>query len=215
MLHRKNPYERNFARVRPYRVVYVAYHWKRRTFCCCYCLRLTEFCKGRISINWTTINYKKKTNTDRVPVITKKYIFSYNNISSTIRALLIAARFKKGFQEIICHSDVLLYRKITWRWSWLNNKAKLKPCAVFKAISKSSKLEAIPREVTAHLQPIRVIFNRVVQHWVCNSVNNITCTAIVFQAVLNISNPLRAHRPKAPRNCNPPLNAGPENFSPP
>ena len=36
----------------------------------------------------------------------KKYIFSYNNIS-TIRALLIAARFKKGFHEIICHSDVL------------------------------------------------------------------------------------------------------------
>ena len=37
----------------------------------------------------------------------KKYIFSYNNISSTIRALLIAARFKKGFHEIICDSDVL------------------------------------------------------------------------------------------------------------
>ena len=37
----------------------------------------------------------------------KKYIFSYNNISSTIRALVIAARFKKGFHEIICHSDVL------------------------------------------------------------------------------------------------------------
>ena len=33
----------------------------------------------------------------------KKDIISYNNISSTIRALLIAARFKKGFHEIICH----------------------------------------------------------------------------------------------------------------
>ena len=37
----------------------------------------------------------------------KNYIFSYNNIS-TIRALLIAVRCKKGFHEIICHSDVLL-----------------------------------------------------------------------------------------------------------
>ena len=37
----------------------------------------------------------------------KKYVFSYNNISSTIRALLKAARFKKGFHEIIYHSDVL------------------------------------------------------------------------------------------------------------
>ena len=41
-------------------------------------------------------------------------------------------------------------------------------------------------------QPIRVLFNLVIQLWVSNSVN-ITCTAIVFQAVLNISvtqNPL-------------------------
>ena len=44
-----------------------------------------------------------------------------------------------------------------------NNEAKLKPYAVFKAISKSSKFEAIPREVTAHLQPIRVLFNRAIQ----------------------------------------------------
>ena len=66
------------------------------------------------------------------------------------------------------------------------------PCAVFKAISKSSKLQAIPREVTPHLQPIRVLFNGAIHLWVCNSVN-ITCKAIVFQAVLNISvtqNPL-------------------------
>ena len=49
----------------------------------------------------------RQTNTDRVPVNMKKYIFSYNNISSTIRALVIAARFKKGFHQIICHSDVL------------------------------------------------------------------------------------------------------------
>ena len=44
-----------------------------------------------------------------------------------------------------------------------NNEAKLKPCAVFKTISKSSKLEAILREVTAHLRPIRVLFNRAIQ----------------------------------------------------
>ena len=36
------------------------------------------------------------------------------------------------------------------------------PCAVFKAISKSSKLQAIPREVTPYLQPIRVLFNRAI-----------------------------------------------------
>ena len=45
----------------------------------------------------------------------------------------------------------------------IKNKAKLKPCAVFKAISNSSKLQAIPREVTPHLQPIRVLFNRAIQ----------------------------------------------------
>ena len=87
-----------------------------------------------------------------------------------------------------------------------------------RAISESSKLQAIPREVAPHTQPITVLFNRAIQLWVCNSVY-VTCTAIVFQAVLNISvthNPLiRAHRPKAPKNCNPPLNANPENFRPP
>ena len=43
----------------------------------------------------------------------KKYIFSYNNISSTIRALLTAARFKKGFHEITCLLDVLWDRQTT------------------------------------------------------------------------------------------------------
>ena len=78
----------------------------------------------------------------------------------------------------------------------VKQQSQTNPCAVFKAISKSSKLELIPPEVTAHLQAIRVLFNRAIQRWVCNSVN-ITCTAIVFQAVLNISvaqNPLNITR---------------------
>ena len=81
---------------------------KKKMFCSCYCLRLAEFCKRRISINWTTMSLKKKNKyRSSTSHNMKKYIFSYNNISSTIRALLIAARFKKGFHEIICHSDVL------------------------------------------------------------------------------------------------------------
>ena len=87
---------------------YVAFCWKRKTFCSCYCLRLTEFCKRRISINWTTMSLKKKTKyRSSTNHNMKKYIFSYNNISSTIRALLIAARFRKSIHEVICHSDVL------------------------------------------------------------------------------------------------------------
>ena len=42
------------------------------------------------------------------------------------------------------------------------------------------KLEAIPREVTAHLQPIRVLFNRAIQFCVYNSVN-ITKQCLIFQ----------------------------------
>ena len=80
--------------------------WKRKTFCSCYCLRLTEFCKRRIGMNWTTMSYKNKYRSS-TSHNKKRYIFSYNNISSTIRALLIGVRFKKGFHEIICHSDVL------------------------------------------------------------------------------------------------------------
>ena len=39
----------------------------------------------------------------------------------------------------------------------IKQQSQTKQCAVFKAISKSSKLEAIPHKVTAHLQPIRVL----------------------------------------------------------
>ena len=31
---------------------------KKKTFCSCYCLRLTEFCKRRIGMNWTTIGVR-------------------------------------------------------------------------------------------------------------------------------------------------------------
>ena len=79
---------------------------KKKKFCSCYFLRMTEFCKRRNSINWTTMSYKNKYRSNTSNNM-KKYIFSYNNISSIIRVLLIAARFKKGFHEIICHSDVL------------------------------------------------------------------------------------------------------------
>ena len=100
----------------------------------------------------------------------------------------------------------------------VKKQSQPKPVRCFKAISESSKLQAIPQQAAPHIQPIRVLFNRAIQLWVCNSVN-VTCTAIVFQAVLYISvtqNPLiRAHRPKAPKTCNPPLNADPESFSPP
>ena len=75
---------------------------KKKKFCSCYCLRLTEFFKRRISINLTTMSYRNKYRSSTSHNM-KKYIFNYNNISSTIRALLIAVRFKKGFREIICH----------------------------------------------------------------------------------------------------------------
>ena len=80
--------------------------WKRKTFCCCYCLRLTEFSKKK---DWCELDHYELKIKCRSSTIhnMKKYIFSYNNIS-TIRALLIAVRCKKGFHEIICHSDVLL-----------------------------------------------------------------------------------------------------------
>ena len=80
---------------------------KKKIFCSCYCLRLTKFCKRRISINWTTMSSEKNKYRSSTSHNMKKYIFSYNNISLTIRALLIAARFKKGFHEIICHSGAL------------------------------------------------------------------------------------------------------------
>ena len=55
------------------------------------------------------------------------------------------------------------------------------------------------------------VFKCAIQLWLCNSVN-ITCTAIVFQAVLDISvtqNPLvRADRPKVPRKLQPSPNYG-------
>ena len=59
------------------------------------------------------------------------------------------------------------------------------------------------------------VFKCAIQLWLCNSVN-ITCTAIVFQAVLNISvtqNPLvRADRPKVPRKLQPSPNYGLKKF---
>ena len=133
MLHRENPYERNFETIT----------WE-----------------NRFSV-----------------------IVTYHQLSVHFWSRLV---LRGAFTKLSAIQMYYDHRKITWRWRWLNNKAKLKPCAVFKAISKSSKLEAIPREVTAHLQPIRVLFNRAVQLWVCNSVN-ITCRSIVSQAVLNIS----------------------------
>ena len=33
--------------------------WKRKTICFCYCLRLTEVCKRRLRINWTTMSQVK------------------------------------------------------------------------------------------------------------------------------------------------------------
>ena len=57
----------------------------------------------------------------------------------------------------------------------IKEQSQTKTVRFFQSHSKSSKLEAIPRKVTAHLQP--VLFNRAIQLWVCNSVN-ITCTAI-------------------------------------
>ena len=45
----------------------------------------------------------------------------------------------------------------------VKQQSQTNQCAVFKAISKSSKLELIPPEVTAHLQAIRVLFNRAIQ----------------------------------------------------
>ena len=76
------------------------------------------------------------------------------------------------------------------------------PVRCFQSHFKVKQIASYSTEVTPYLQPVRVLFNRAIQLWLCNSVN-ITCKAIVFQAVLNISvtqNPLvRARRPKAPR----------------
>ena len=33
--------------------------WKRKPICFCYCLRLTEVCKRRLRINWTTMSQVK------------------------------------------------------------------------------------------------------------------------------------------------------------
>ena len=72
---------------------------KKKMFCSCYCLRLAEFCKRRISINWTTMSKKKNKYRSSTSHNMKKCIFSYNNILSTIRALLIAAR-RRAFMKL-------------------------------------------------------------------------------------------------------------------
>ena len=100
----------------------------------------------------------------------------------------------------------------------VKQQSQTNPCAVFKAISKTSEVQAIPRKVTPYLQPIRVLLTVRFSFEYASLLILLARPSYFKQCLIFQQHKTHlivcAHRPKAPRNRNPSLNAGSENFSP-